>query len=72
MEEEESGGLSLANAETYEVDENGNMIRIVRFTETTHSVLEDSVRAVFKKWKMTEPKKNGQRVKAVVEQPIKF
>ena len=56
----------------FQVDENGNMIRIVRFTETTHAVLKDSVRAVFKKWKMTEPKKNGQRVKAVVELPIKF
>ena len=56
----------------FQVDENGNMIRIVRFTETTHAVLKDSVSAVFKQWKMTEPKKNGQRVKAVVELPIKF
>ena len=56
----------------FRVDENGDMIRIERFTETTHSILEDSVRAVFKKWKMTEPRRNGQPVKAIVELPIKF
>jgi protein TonB len=56
----------------FQIDENGNMLRIVQFSETTHQILEDAVRAVFNQWKMTEPKKNGQRVKAVVEIPIKF
>ncbi len=56
----------------FRVDENGDMLRIERFTETTHPILEDSVRAVFKRWKMTEPRKNGRPVKAIVELPIKF
>ena len=56
----------------FKVDENGDMMRIEKFTETTHKILEDSVRAVFKKWKMTEPQRNGQPVKAIVELPIKF
>lgn len=56
----------------FQVDENGDMLRIVHFSETTHAILEEEVRKVFKQWKMTEPKKNGQRVKAVVELPIKF
>ena len=54
------------------VDENGEMMYIEKFSETSHSSLEDSVRDVFKKWKMTAPMKNGKPVKAVVELPIKF
>jgi len=56
----------------FQIDENGDMLRIVQFTETTHKVLEEAVRDVFKQWKMTEPKKNGKRVKAVIEIPFKF
>ena len=56
----------------FRVDENGDMMQIVSFSETTHEALKDSVRAVFKKWKMTEPKKNGQRVKLQMELPIRF
>ena len=54
----------------FRVDKNGNMIEIVSFTETTHKALEDNVRAVFKQWKMTEPKKDGRRVKLQMIQPI--
>ena len=56
----------------FRVDENGDMMQIVSFSETTHEALKDSVRAVFKKWKLTEPKINGQRGKLQMELPIRF
>ncbi|MGF1531909.1 MAG: energy transducer TonB [Puniceicoccaceae bacterium] len=56
----------------FQVDEAGRIIRIVNFSETTHRVLEDAVRAVIQQWRLTEPKRNGKPVKAIVELPIKF
>lgn len=57
---------------TFIVNENGNVARIIGFRETTHRVLEDAVRKVIDLWKFSPPVKDGRKVKARVEQPIRF
>jgi len=57
---------------TFIVDESGNVSRIIGFKETTHQKLEDAVREVIHLWKFSPPTKDGRKVKARVEQPIRF
>lgn len=57
---------------TFIVDENGNVSRVLGFKETTHRELEEAVRKVINLWKFSSPTKDGRKVKARVEQPIRF
>ncbi len=57
---------------TFIVDENGNVARVLDFKDTTHRELEEAVRKVINFWKFSSPTKDGRRVKARVEQPIRF
>ena len=57
---------------TFIVDEGGNVSRVIGFKETTHRELEEAVRKVIKLWKFSPPTKDGCKVKARVEQPIRF
>jgi len=54
------------------VDEAGNVSRVLGFKDTTHRELEDAVRQVINVWKFSPPTKDGRKVKARVEQPIRF
>lgn len=54
------------------VDEAGNVSRVIGFTETSHRELEEAVRAVINNWKFSPPTKDGRKVKARVQQPIRF
>jgi len=57
---------------TFIVDRSGDVARIVGFDETTHKILESSVREVIGLWKFSPPTKNGRKVRARVIQPIRF
>ncbi len=54
------------------VDKEGNVARVIGFTDTTHKELESAVSKVIDQWKFTPPTKDGRKVKARVEQPIRF